>query len=304
MNYIIYHANCMDGLCSAWVALNGLRQLGFNDSEIVNIPAHYNKPLPELELQPTDAVYIVDFSYPRDVTIALAKRCQLTVLDHHETARTALHEISNEAPGVFVFDMEQSGAGVTWNWFFPNIPMPSFVQMIQDRDLWRFNLPDSKALATVLQNHPRRHDMAFWDEMLGPIDWTQGQLHQTKLLDELLEKGRILLEPLEGQLKSFIDHKHYKIIQWHGYRVALFNTTVLMSELGEVAYEKIDVDFSMSYFINQDGRVVFSLRTHKNGPVHVGAFAVEYGGGGHQAAAGFSCDGIKGFKFLSDLYLS
>lgn len=303
MKYIIYHANCMDGLGAAWATLTGLRRLGVSDEEVVTIPAHYNNPLPELELQATDDVYIVDFSYPREVLVELAHRCQLTVLDHHDTAEKALKGISDEAPGNFIFDMEMSGAGLAWQWFFPTVPAPLIIQMVQDRDLWQFKLSDTKAFSTILQNHPRRHDFAFWDEMLGSVDWTQGEHCQTKLVQEMLEKGRILLEPLEGQLQNFIDRKHYKIIEWHGYRVALFNTTVLMSEMGEIAYQKIDVDFSMSYFINQDGRVVFSLRAPKGG-VHIGELAEQHGGGGHQAAAGFSYDGVKGMKFLSDLYLS
>lgn len=303
MNYIIYHANCMDGLCAAWVTLTGLRRQGFSDDEIVAIPAHYNNPLPELELQKSDAVYIVDFSYPRDILIALAERCQLTVLDHHDTAAKALSGLSDEVSGNFVFNMEMSGAGLAWKWFFPTTPMPTIVQMVQDRDLWQFNLPDTKAFSTVLQNHPRRHDFAFWDEMLGSIDWSCGQECQSQVVNDMIAMGHILLGPVEGQLINFIDHKHYKIIVWHGHRVALFNTTVLMSELGEIAYQKIDIAFSMSYFINQDGRVVFSLRAPKGG-VHIGELAKQHGGGGHQASAGFSYDGVKGLKFLSDLYLS
>ena len=309
----------MDGLCAAWVALTALRREGWRDDEIKTIPAHYNNPLPELDLHRGDNVYIVDFSYPRDVLIELSKRCNLTVLDHHDTAAKSLVGMDTGEFGNIIFDMEKSGAGLAWWWFFGDVPVPSIVQMVQDRDLWLFHLPDTKAFSAVLQNHPSRFDFVFWDEMLGLYDFSKDQRYipeeidkvipknhpkQTKLVDEMIAKGRIILEQIDGQLTNFLDRKHYKIINWHDYRVALFNTTVLMSELGEVAYQKIDVDFSMSYFINQDGRVIFSLRSLKNGPVHVGKIALEHGGGGHQPAAGFSYDGIKGMKFLSDLYLS
>ena len=303
MNYIIYHANCMDGLCAAWVTRKALRERGVSDSDMKIISAHYQTPVPNHDYQPEDNVYIVDFSYPREELKALALKCHVTVLDHHDTAEQQLASLDMEVPGNFVFNQELSGAGLAWTWFFGDQQMPFIVSRVQDRDLWQFHYHDTIPFSLSLQDHNRKHDLDFWEAMHAPKDWKVIGNFPSPLVENMIEKGMVLHENLQHQLETFIAKKKYKIIRWHDFDVALFNTPTLISELGEYAYKKLDVDFSMSYFINADGRVIFSLRAPSYG-VHVGEVARKHGGGGHAASAGFSLDSIKGMKFLSDLYLS
>jgi c-di-AMP phosphodiesterase-like protein len=72
--------------------------------------------------------------------------------------------------------------------------------------------------------------------------------------------------------------------------------------MGEYAYQQLPVDFSMSYFINQDGDVIFSLRSLKGTGFNVGEVAVELGGGGHQPAAGFKMSIGAGLKASDGSY--
>lgn len=291
MNYIFYHSNCMDGLCAAWVIWYALQnKRAIDEADITLQAVHYQAPLPEFDYQRQDIVYIVDFSYPREVLIALAEKCEVVVLDHHASAEKQLSDL----PFAY-FDMNRSGAGMAWEYFYgTESEKPYVVEMVQDRDLWKFEVPGTKAFSTALQDNPRRHDMMFWTAMV---------MQDQSIVRELIADGTVLLNNIDGILKNFIEKKKYKIITWCGYQVALFNTTVLFSEMGEYAYQQLQIDFSMSYFINADGRVIFSLRAPKNG-VNVGELATTFGGGGHPGAAGFSYESMKGMKFLSDLYLS
>ena len=71
---IAYHANCIDGFTSAWVAHTALASKGV--SEITLLPMQYNDDsYAELEtligrLKPT-SLTVVDFSLPLDILDAL-----------------------------------------------------------------------------------------------------------------------------------------------------------------------------------------------------------------------------------------
>lgn len=290
MNYIFYHSNCMDGLCAGWVTWNALINKFNTPQEDIAVEAvHYQNPLPDFDYQKEDTVYIVDFSYPRDVLVALAEKCNVVVLDHHDSAEKQLADL----PFAY-FDMDKSGAGMAWGYFYPEYPVPLVVQMVQDRDLWKFEVSDTKAFSTALQDDPRRHDFDFWTKLVA---------EDPAIFPSLMEKGHMLLDQLDGILKNFIEKKKYKIVTRNGYQVALFNTTSLFSEMGEYAYQQLPIDFSMSYFIGNDGRVIFSLRSPRGG-VNVGEIATALGGGGHINAAGFSFDICQGGEFLMQLYSS
>lgn len=84
---VIYHANCSDGFCAAWV----LRML-YPAAEFV--PASYGEPPPDVAGK---RVVIADFSYKRPVMRQiLSSAHSVTVLDHHKTAEAELAGIVDE----------------------------------------------------------------------------------------------------------------------------------------------------------------------------------------------------------------
>lgn len=108
-NIVLYHGNCFDGIASAWAAW---KKFGDNAKYV---PVTYpNDKLPVLLLDTDiEAVYIVDFSFKRDLLLALKERVnKLVVLDHHKTAEADLKRLD-----FCIFDMEKSGARLTWEYF-------------------------------------------------------------------------------------------------------------------------------------------------------------------------------------------
>ena len=106
---VIYHANCWDGFCAAWVARKAL-------GEIEAVPAQYGTPPPDVAGR---VVYLLDFSYPRPIMEQILTTARRTVvLDHHKTAMEALDGLHQPETGMDVwFDMNKSGARLTWEWF-------------------------------------------------------------------------------------------------------------------------------------------------------------------------------------------
>jgi len=70
----------------------------------------------------------------------------LLVIDHHKTAMKEL-----EGLDYVVFDLDSSGVTLTWQVFNPGVNIPSILLYIEDRDLWKWELPDSKEISEGLR---------------------------------------------------------------------------------------------------------------------------------------------------------
>src|SRR5437899_8243138 len=142
-NVVLYHANCVDGFTAAWVAYKKLKVL---DSKTQYCPVSYGRE-PPWDSCTGKNVFILDFSYPRDILLFLkAHSNYCIVLDHHKTAKEELEDLS-----FCVFDMTKSGAVLAWEYFFPEKKVPALCKYVQDYDLWKFELENSKEINAVIQ---------------------------------------------------------------------------------------------------------------------------------------------------------
>ncbi|MDF2435450.1 MAG: uncharacterized protein JWP44_5081 [Mucilaginibacter sp.] len=257
--YVLYHANCQDGLGAKYAAWKK-----FGDAATY-IPVQYGKPIPEID---ADAeVYIVDFSYARDVLDELRSRVEkLVVLDHHKTAEEALRGCEYAH-----FDMTKSGAVLAWEYFHPNASMPPLLRHIQDRDLWQFKLPGTREITASMSMIG--DDMVAWDS-----------LGEQYVLTEAVKNGHAIItyqrHVVENQLANVA------VLPFRGLKAGVLNYTNNPSDMGEAIYksELLGVDFALTYFITADGNPIFSFRSQ--GDLDVSALAKEFGGGGHKNAAG------------------
>lgn len=270
-----FHSTCYDGFAAAWAAS---RKLG-RGPDVVYEKVSYGYPPPAHE--PGDILRIVDFSFPRDVLLDLQSRCpDIVVLDHHATAEEALKGLD-----FCVFDMERSGAGIAWDWFMSS-PRPTLINLIEDRDLWRWKVPGSKAFHSFILSQP--FDFDVWDNIAAQLEGDSAFA--------LYEKGQVLLDA-EATLVSKIVTK-----SWLGrigaHRVAFCNIASHWSEVGEKLCERFpDAMYAASFTVLPDLTVMWSLRS-RNG-FDVSEVAKAFGGGGHRAAAGFKTDleSIRTFGF-------
>lgn len=275
-NYVLYHANCFDGTGAKYAAWKH-----FGD-KATYIPVQYGKPFPEeVPLESGTYVYILDFSYSREVLESVREKVALlVVLDHHKTAQADL-----EGLDYAFFDMSKSGAVLAWEFFHKSDP-PALLKHIQDGDLWKFELEFTKEIRAAL---PILEDnMVLWD----------GVANDDSVLHSLSVVGDGYLRKDALKIKSVLKND-IRILPYKGYKAAVYNTTVLVSEIGAAVYnsEELGVDFSMSYFITEKGEVVISFRS--KGDMDVSVLAKELGGGGHKNAAGA---GRVTLGFLQDLY--
>lgn len=274
--YVLYHANCWDGFCAAWIARREFV------GEVEFIPVQYGQEPPAIA--GGSSLYILDFSYSREQlhkwwdigTNAVRK---LVVLDHHKTAKDELwnFEVECEADGRETprirFDMEKSGASLTWEYFHPLEASPWIVDYTEDRDLWRWKLPNSREINAYLRSWPL--DFAKWD------DFDQIR-YDSPEWGGMIEGGTAILR---RERQMIDDHlRHAREIVLGGHKVMAVNATVLFSEIaGELAKDR---PFGVCYFDRADGKRQWSLRSRDDG-VDVATIAKRFGGGGHRNAAGF-----------------
>ena len=262
--YIIYHDNCSDGFCAAWVA-----RKAYPDAEF--LPYWYGKKIPSnLE---GSRVFVLDFSFPRQDIEVLLSKTDLTLLDHH---KTALENLSGLDPSRIILDMNKSGGRLTWDYFFPGKPAPWLVDYTEDRDLWKFTLQESRAVSAGIKSYP--YDFVLWDS------WTAGDNYDLGW-KMLAQEGRPILRYQDEIIKTAVANAvEFELAD---YKILAVNSTVLVSEIaGELAKGR---PFGAVYFVRADSKTQWSLRSDENG-VDVSEIAKAYGGGGHKHAAGFELE--------------
>jgi hypothetical protein len=265
---VLYHGpDCPDGYGSAWAAWKSL------GDGAVYLPVQYGEPIPETP--PGGVVYVVDFSYDRGTLIALAQRSnRVVVIDHHKTARESLYGLSFTGLTV-MFDMDRSGAVLTWEHFHPGEPVPLLLRYVQDRDLWRWELDRSREFSAALAIDER--DFGRWDWLAGYVEIPSG-------FCDFADKGALLLKQQAAHVESLCSKAGTLAVGGHA--VPAVNSPLFQSEVGErLCLDHPGSPFAAAYFLKPDGSVVVSLRS-RNG-FDVSTVAKSYGGGGHAAAAGF-----------------
>lgn len=258
MSMCIYHGNCADGFGAAWVVRKALGDIEFH-------PGKYQEAPPDVAGKD---VVLVDFSYQRPALLEMAEKANsILILDHHKTAAEDLVDLP--ANVTCKFDMSRSGAMLTWDHFFPNEAPPTLLLHIEDRDLWRFALQNTRQIQANLFSYP--YDFQVWDELMAAD------------VSALVAEG------------NAIERKHFKDLREllgvttrdmviGGHRVPVANLPYTMSS--DAGHEMAKGrPFAACYWDTPEGRV-FSLRSSADG-VDVSEVAKQYGGGGHRNASGF-----------------
>ena len=271
---VIYHDNCVDGFASAW-AFHKLVESDYPNG-VEYVPAQYGKPVNSDYWDARSDIYILDFSFSRERISELAiGYASVTVLDHHKTAAETLsgwdHGFSNLE---IVFDMERSGAGISWDYFSdPHQPRPALIDYVEDRDIWKWELSDSAEINSLI---------GFTKKEFSAYDRLEDLLEHKH--DAAVGMGNLLLEQQQRHVQSIIKSTK-RPIEINGKHGLICDCPgQFASDVGnELAKES--GTFGATCYQGSDEKIHFSLRSI--GDYDVSAMAKDFGGGGHKNAAGF-----------------
>lgn len=271
---IIYHANCIDGFTAAWAAWKK-----FGDSASYE-PHNYGQAITSDKFKDR-SVYIVDFSFPRNLLTAICSVAKsVTILDHHKTAQEDLTDWAEKPANCYiVFDMNRSGAGITWDYFFPEEQRPKLVNAVEDRDLWKFKLPDTKNIHAFLAIQDKTFQ--YWELVHRSLGSTVGY-------ETVVNQGIVLIRQFSKFCDEISETAREVDIFINGEKLtglAANCSGQFASEVGNILAKR-SATFGATYFSDQTGAVKWSLRSE--GLYDVSRIAKHFGGGGHRNAAGFT----------------
>ncbi len=266
---IIYHGrNCPDGFAAAlaaWLFYAGRAEfLGLDHGDIKSVT-----DLPALNGR---AVYILDFSFSPEITRQIEERAaKLVMLDHHKSAADKLAGFACRC-GVVHFDMHKSGARLAWEFFHPEQPVPDLVRLVEDRDIWVWQYPESAGFLAALDMEPLEFER--WRE-IAAFDAAQ--------LASYVERGRAMDEKFSKLALDIAEGAHE--IVFNGQRGLMVNAPgVFHSLVGEIL-SKQSGSFALMWSVDKSGQVKAGLRSQRR--FSCIALAESMGGGGHAQACGF-----------------
>lgn len=290
----IYHFPCDDGFASAWVARRKW-------PVVEMVPTNYGLEFPaDLDLAGRN-VLIADFSYKPGTLGHLRSRgaASIVILDHHKTAEADLTGFkvemcggakfcASDVDGMFRdmatlerhpiiarFDMQRSGASLTWEFCFPDEPMPMFIRFIEDRDLWRMSLPETRRFSLFLRSFP--YDFEKWDAIA--LAWaanSQAVLDRAEAIERFYDQKLAEMLPT-ATLKS--------IGKWNGVPTA-HAPYAFASDLAHELLKAHPTAPFAAVVVDAYGGRTYSLRS-EDSRQDVSEVAKTFGGGGHRNAAGF-----------------
>ena len=259
---ILFHGDCPDGFGGAYAAWKK-----FGDAAEY-MPVKHGRPVPE-GLSGAH-LYFIDFIYHQEDMNRLEKEAaSLVVLDHHEGVKDVVESMANH-----VYDASRSGAVIAWEYFHPEIPVPTLLTYVQEGDLYRFALPNSRELLASIYTQPFTFEA--WDRIAGEIEDPQ-------IRAKMIERGEIYRTHSDSIVAELAEDA--KLVRFEGYECYFAATiSIFSSDLGNRLARK-KAPLALCVQARPDGLRV-SLRG--DGSVDVAKIAQKYGGNGHPNAAAFS----------------
>lgn len=265
---VIYHAKCADGFSAAWVFHHHHQRTVVGRPYPEFVPGRYGYPAPDVAGRD---VYLVDFSFKREVVAAmLASARSVTLIDHHKSAIEDLAGL----PGLIHFtDLNRSGATLAWDYLFPGQQRPLLLGHIEDRDLWRFKLPHTREIQSVVFSLEYTFDN--WDQLMAaaPHD-----------LVAMTAQGAAIERKHRKDVAELVGTCRRRIVIADRLVWAASLPHTMASDAGELMSE--GEPFAAVYWDTAEHRQ-FSLRSRGADGADVALIAEGFGGGGHRNAAGF-----------------
>lgn len=244
-------------------------------------------------------VVFVDVTPRADILAQVAAAARtVTVLDHHRSAEMTLASLASLTPQshcAVVYDEDRSGAQIAWDWAAGTASArPAIIDYIGDRDLYRFALPDSRAISKAIHTEGVVASFDTLNAAVAAFDAAG-----------LAERGEAYLRYEQGilaQMAATAVRMTLSAMPLGGgapraYRVLAVNAPTLQSELGEslMLTASDDIDFAVVWrYAHSPDEIWVSARTNRD-DIDLSAITQSIvgalRGGGHPRAAGFTVAG-------------
>ncbi len=269
----IYHIADHDGKGSAAIVRSVY-------PEIELLGLNHDMEIPYEQIEQHDKIVVCDISLPVDYMFKLSENKDFTWIDHHISVITEYEEKLKNGGHNPIKGLRRSGTAaieLTWEYFYPDKPVPEGVHLLAMQDIYNLSdprvLPFEYACQSMGVNRP---DEKIWRKIINSeID-----------VPEMVSKGQAIL--------SWIKVRDYRLVRgmsftshYKGMKCICANMPQGKSAFFDSIPHINSFDFMVNFFMNKKNCWNLSFYTSKDN-VDVSKIAAEFGGGGHQKAAGAS----------------
>ncbi len=268
----IYHSRDLDGWMSAAIV-----KLVY--PEIKLIGWDYGEPIPDLSFK---EVIMVDVSFPKETMADNANR--LTWIDHHISA---IKDILTLEPSPFIGgkrDNKFAACELTWQYFFPNKPMPEIVRLLGRYDCFGHKGTAEEQIVLEFQYVARAY-LKNPDDCLVMLLYEIGRVAvpSEMSIQNMLQAGKGIYKYLCTEAEQKYSKRF--TIELDGWKFGCVNDWRLNPINFGINYHQDGYD-GFACFWYENGQFSYSLY-NDNGLVDCSVIAKKRGGGGHKGASGF-----------------
>ncbi len=289
-NVIVHHTDT-DGHCGG-----AILKMVMPEAECISI--NYGQVPEELEFFEEDThVFFVDFSPTiRMVQSLIDKKVGVSILDHHKHTEELMEHFNGSDLVSFTYDCTKSGSLIAWEFFNPELPAPTPLEYINMYDLGDHSnqntLPFHYGISMVETDPSDDEAMAFWKALLFEKK-AEGAVQEWGVTDQILNLG-YTAQMYKNNRSETLMRNAFLFKCRDGNSIYFLNGDLEDHR----CFDSLDLSVCNAvgwYFQKPDGTWKWSLRNHTAipEPMNVRIFAEQFGGGGHNGAAGFTTDTLE-----------
>jgi uncharacterized protein len=292
-----YHSADLDGKCSAAIV-----QRKWPEIELIGINYGQDFPWDDVERDEINGaglplIAMVDFSLqPFDDMLRLREMTPHVIwIDHHKSAleeadaagwttieggRKDVHPTDNP---LCVAGLRRVGIGacvLTWEYLFPNEPVPRAVQLLGEYDVWDHSDPDCLPFQYGARSESLEADHPMWVFLLGD--------ESAKWVDSITKAGKTIMKHQAGQNTGHARTLCFDA-ELDGLNLLVANAGPTNSQFFDSKYDPEKYHAMCLFQWRPKGNSwTVSLYSDRD-DVDVSKVCKARGGGGHKGAAGFQC---------------
>ena len=323
---VIYHSIDLDGWMSAaivkyWFITNAVKNLLniniSNPNTIDFIGYNYGQPIPDLSEY--NQIIMCDISFSKEEMLKLYERLNSNFIwiDHHISAIKDNVLFNLEKGGNYhidyygIRDIEFAACELTWQYFFPNEPMPEIVRLLGRYDCFGHKGTDEEQKVLMFQYGARQcisdYEGAYKNLIYNLKEKDSYEILDVDYKESIYKNGKSIYQYLCTEAKQTYKNGFEIILEeFVPYKVAEnhFNESYIAKrKFICINKERFNpINFGIDYhkdgydgcacFHYADGVWNFSLY-NDNGEVDCSSIAKQFGGGGHKGASGFRISDIR-----------
>lgn len=269
----IYHVADHDGKGSAAIV-----KRVFPDAELCGL--NHDMDIPYDLIESHDKIVVCDISLPLEYMFKLSETKDFTWIDHHISVIEEYENAMANGEHDPIKGLRRSGTAaieLTWKYFHPNEALPEGVKLLAMNDVYDLSddrvFPFEYAFQSFGVNRP---DDPIWDEVFN----------STLDINLTVQKGEAIM--------SWINIRNYRLVRGISFTSSYKGLKCICANMPQGKSMFFDslphirtFDFMVNFFMNKKNQWNLSFYTYKDN-VDVSKIAAEFGGGGHQKAAGAS----------------